>query len=86
MSGMIGFMGIGVSSLGPETYTQAAQDPIAIIDTLAPGVVLQRSVLDAVWTAWQVNGGKPLTQAQVIAAIGPLPAVLISIPFMREVI
>lgn len=59
----------------PSVTTSAGPlfDPIAIIDTMAPGLVLQRSLIDAVETALAANGFRPLTQAQVIAAIGPLP-------------
>lgn len=60
-----------------------AADPVGLIDTLAPGVVLQRAILDAVAAASIAHGGT-LTQAQVIAITGPLPAPLTSIRRLPE--
>jgi hypothetical protein len=66
---------------GPDpTY-----DLVAAIDTLAPGVVLQRADLDGVASAYAAGGFSPLTAAQVIAVTGPLPAVLTSIRRMEPI-
>lgn len=61
-------------------------DPIAAIDTMAPGVVLQRSILDGVVVAFAAGGYRPLTAAQIIAVTGPLPPPLTSIPRLCEVV
>ena len=54
-------------------------DLLGAIDTLAPGIVCQRATLDGVAAAYAANGYRPLTQAQVIAVTGPLPAPLTSL-------
>lgn len=78
--------GVVPPSPPPPSMAPATQwDPIAAIDTLAPGVVLQRSILDAVVAAWIANNYQPLTQAQIIAITGPLPPFLTSIKWIRDV-
>ena len=59
-------------------------DPLGAIDTLAPGVVVQEALLDAVTAQYVANGYTPLTAAQmatVAAAAGsPLPALPAGLP------
>jgi hypothetical protein len=43
------------------------------IETLAPGVVVQREMVDAVDIAYAANGYQALTSAQVIAALQTPP-------------
>ena len=63
----------------------APYDLVAAFDSLAPGLVLQRADLDAVAAAYAANGFQPLTSAQMIAAVGPLPAPLTTIQQMDPV-
>jgi hypothetical protein len=55
----------------------AAADPeydlIGVFDTLAPGIILQREILDAVYVAYAANGYKALSSPQVIAALQTEP-------------
>ena len=62
--------------IGPDpTY-----DLVGAIDMAAPGVVLQRAILDGCAAAYAAGGYKPLTIAQILAVTGPLPPVPVSIP------
>lgn len=72
-SGAIGIAGIGILAIGGAYRFDPSYDLIAAIDTLAPGIVLQRATLDGVAAAWAANGFQPLTQDQVVAVTGPLP-------------
>jgi hypothetical protein len=78
MSGAIGIADIGDFAIGVDTPPVApgtsTYDYIAVIDLLAPGVVLQREILDGVSAAYAANNFQPLTQAQVVAVTGPLPS------------
>lgn len=59
----------------------SAPDPnYDLLATLPPGVVLQRSVLDALVAAYVANGCQPLSAAQALAAVGPSPAYPASLP------
>ncbi len=55
-------------------------DLLAVLDEFAPGVVAQRETLDAMAAQYAANGFKPLTQAQVLAIVGPLPAYPAALP------
>lgn len=57
-----------------------AYDLVAAIETAAPGVVLQRAIVDGCAAAYALGGYVPLTTAQIIAVTGPLPAPVTSIP------
>ncbi len=48
-------------------------DVLGAFQEWAQGVVLQRSILDALEAQYASNGFAPLTQAQVVAIAGPLP-------------
>lgn len=82
-SGAIGVMGIGIGGIGDPLIVPQNFDPIAVIDILAPGVVLQREAIDAVWKAWAANGFQTLNQGQVIAAVGALPPSVTSMAYME---
>jgi hypothetical protein len=56
-------------------------DLIAAIDRAAPGVVLQREIIDGCAAAYAAGGYVPLTDAQIVAVIGPLPVAPTSIPY-----
>ena len=60
-------------------------DLVAAIDTLAPGIVLQRDILDGCAAAYAAGGYRPLTAAQIVAVTGPLPAPLTRIKRMEAV-
>jgi len=62
------------------SHPDPAYDLIAAIDLYAPGVILQQAVLDGVATAYAANGYRPVTQAQVLAVTGPLPAAPTELP------
>lgn len=51
----------------------ASFDPVAVIDQQAPGVEVTRDRVDAIYAAWVANGRKPLSDQQVVNAVGPLP-------------
>jgi hypothetical protein len=55
------------------TRPDPSYDLIAAIDRYAPGLILQRAVLDGVAAAYVAGGYVPVTQAQVLAVTGPLP-------------
>jgi hypothetical protein len=42
--------------------------------TYAPGVLLTRDIETALGAQYAANGNTPLTQGQVLAIVGPLPA------------
>lgn len=48
-------------------------DFLAELQRYAPGVVVQREILDGMAAQYAANGYTPLTQAQVLAITGPLP-------------
>lgn len=48
-------------------------DFIAAIEDAAPGIVVQREMIDAVADAWEENGRVALTAETIIALVGPLP-------------
>jgi hypothetical protein len=56
-----------MSALNPQ------YDFIGAIDTLAPGVVLQREIMDATMIAINHNGGGILSQAQLLAGLQVAP-------------
>ena len=67
MSGSVGSFAIGVSPIGVISAPfDSTCDYLALIDMLAPGVVVQRESLQAVSDAFEANGGQPLTQAQLL--------------------
>lgn len=62
------------------TGPDPSYDLLAAFQQFAPGVVLQRSIEDGLATQYAANGYTPLTQAQVVAIAGPLPAYPTSLP------
>lgn len=68
----------------PNPDWAANYDLLAAFDTYAPGVILQRPILDALSTAWIAGGFKPLTAAQIAAIAGPLPPLVTSIRKLPE--
>jgi hypothetical protein len=45
----------------------------AAIDTLLPGVVMQREILDGTELAWRMGGHVPLTQETLLAGLQTAP-------------
>jgi hypothetical protein len=60
---------------GPNTV-----DYIALIEQYAPGVVVQREMIDALSLAYQLANFAPITSAQVLAIVGTLPVYPTSMP------
>lgn len=57
----------------------SAPDPLFSIDEMLPaGQVMQRASYDALASALAANGGTPLSQTQIAAAVGP------ALPFPAE--
>lgn len=48
-------------------------DFIAAIEDAAPGIVVQREMIDAVAAAWLQNGRVALTAPEIVDLVGPLP-------------
>lgn len=50
----------------------------------APGVLLTRELDDALGAQFMLNGGAALSQSQVLAIVGPLPAFPTSVPRLAD--
>lgn len=49
-------------------------DIVSALYAFAPGVEAQREIVDGLAAAYEAGGFVPLTEAQVLAVTGPLPA------------
>lgn len=49
-------------------------DPRTAFYAYAPGLWMTRAIEDAIMAQYQANNSQPLSQAQVLAIVGPLPA------------
>lgn len=60
-------------------------DLIAAFDEAAPGVLLQRDILDGLAAAYAAGAYGRLSTPEIIAVTGPLPTPLTGIPWMEAV-